>query len=117
SASDIFITTPWYEPFGITPLEAMACGTPVIGSDVGGIAFTVRKNETGRLVPPKRPELLAKEMLSLLTNKNQLRAMSKQASEYVRNTFTWNTVNEQICELYEKIIPVCRDKKKLQHLK
>lgn len=47
SAADVFVTTPWYEPFGITPLEAMACGTPVIGSNVGGVKFTVSDGETG----------------------------------------------------------------------
>src|SRR5690606_15678826 len=50
NAADMFVTTPWYEPFGITPLEAMACGTPVVGSNVGGIKFTVRDGETGYLV-------------------------------------------------------------------
>lgn len=54
-AADVFISTPWYEPFGITPLEAMACGTPVIGSDVGGIKYSVVDGKTGFLVPPKRP--------------------------------------------------------------
>src|SRR5205814_8009319 len=59
SAADVFVTTPWYEPFGITPLEAMACATPVVGSNVGGIKFTVRDGETGYLVPPGNPEALA----------------------------------------------------------
>src|SRR5690606_16192622 len=39
-AADVFVTTPWYEPFGITPLEAMGCGVPVIGARVGGIQYT-----------------------------------------------------------------------------
>src|SRR5690606_19942270 len=42
SAADVFVTMPWYEPFGITPLESMACGTPVVGARVGGIKYTVR---------------------------------------------------------------------------
>ncbi len=47
SAADVFISTPWYEPFGITPLEAMACGTPVIGANVGGIKHTVVDERNG----------------------------------------------------------------------
>ena len=52
SAADVFVTTPWYEPFGITPLEAMACATPVIGARVGGVKYSVLDGETGYLVPP-----------------------------------------------------------------
>ena len=59
AAADVFVTTPWYEPFGITPLEAMACGTPVIGSAVGGIQHSVVDGVTGYLVPPRDPAALA----------------------------------------------------------
>ena len=55
SAADVFVTTPWYEPFGITPVEAMACATPVIGSHVGGIRTTVEDGKTGYLVPRAIP--------------------------------------------------------------
>src|SRR5918993_18914 len=65
AAADLFVTTPWYEPFGITPLESMACGTPVIGSNVGGIKYSVRDGETGYLVPPRDPDLLAERLAYL----------------------------------------------------
>ncbi|MFX6637343.1 glycosyltransferase, partial [Acinetobacter baumannii] len=61
-AANVFVTTPWYEPFGITPLEAMACGRPVIGADVGGIRHTVVDGETGYLVPPHDPPALAERL-------------------------------------------------------
>src|SRR5690606_2370994 len=47
NAADVFVSTPWYEPFGITPLEAMACGVPVIGANVGGIKYSIAHNKTG----------------------------------------------------------------------
>ena len=59
SSADIFVTTLWYEPFGITPVTAMACGTSVIGSRVEGIKFTVREGQNGYLVAPNDPEVLA----------------------------------------------------------
>jgi D-inositol-3-phosphate glycosyltransferase len=59
SAGDVEVTTPWYEPFGLTPLEAMACARPVIGSAVGGITFTIKDGETGLLVPARDPAALA----------------------------------------------------------
>ena len=55
AACDVFVTTPWYEPFGITPLEAMASARPVIGSAVGGIRYSVVDGVTGFLVPPRDP--------------------------------------------------------------
>src|SRR5205085_10558873 len=79
SAGDIAVTTPWYEPFGLTPLEAMACGRPVIGSNVGGIKFTVQDGQTGRLVPPRDPEALA-DCLQTLLEQPALREQMGQAA-------------------------------------
>jgi D-inositol-3-phosphate glycosyltransferase len=100
SAADIFITTPWYEPFGITPLEAMACGTPVIGANVGGIKFSVVDGETGYLVPSGDPFALAEKAARLFHDEALLARMKENALKRVNGTFTWRIVCDQIKELY-----------------
>jgi D-inositol-3-phosphate glycosyltransferase len=105
-AADVFVTTPWYEPFGITPLEAMACATPVVGSDVGGIKYSVVDGKTGFLVPPRSPELLAEKVSLLLNNEELLTGMGRAALKHVQNNFTWAKVAEQIDALYEEILDV-----------
>lgn len=104
SAADIFITTPWYEPFGITPLEAMACGTPVIGSNVGGIKFTVRDGETGYLVPPNDPDALAERITHLYQHPKLLSVFRRQAIRRANDLFTWHKVTSAIAALYEDVI-------------
>lgn len=103
SASDIFIATPWYEPFGITPLEAMACGTPVIGSNVGGIKYTVLEGKTGLLVPPKDPVALALRVSLMLSNDILLESMSKHSLTRVNALFTWKKVANMLSIAYEEI--------------
>jgi D-inositol-3-phosphate glycosyltransferase len=102
-AADLFITTPWYEPFGITPLESMACGTPVIGSAVGGIKHTVVDGKTGFLVAPHAPQLLAEKVSLLINNPGLLKRMGKQALEHVHHSFTWKKVAEQMMDLYAAV--------------
>ncbi len=92
AASDVFVTTPWYEPFGITPLEAMACGTPVIGANVGGIAYTVEHGETGYLVPPKDPDALAGKLSLLLSQPALANHLGQLAVRRVQASFTWETI-------------------------
>lgn len=104
NAADIFITTPWYEPFGITPLEAMACGTPVIGSNVGGIKFSVAHAKTGFLVPPNDPSILSERMLQLLTDVALTKQFSINAVKHVNALFTWKAVTKQVAEIYETVI-------------
>lgn len=104
SAADVFVTTPWYEPFGITPLEAMACGTPVIGSQVGGVQFTVKDGETGYLVPPNAPELLAERLLHLAENLPLRSLLGQQAIRRCQEHFTWPKVTSAVAALYEDVL-------------
>lgn len=102
-ASDFFISTPWYEPFGITPLEAMACGTPVIGSAVGGIKYTVKDRETGFLVPPNDPEALALAVREGISCPDKYRALCRNALKRVNAHFTWSFVAQRASQLYNRI--------------
>jgi D-inositol-3-phosphate glycosyltransferase len=104
AAADIFITTPWYEPFGITPLEAMACGTPVIGANVGGIKYSVADGKTGALVSPHDPKGLADKVAELLADKETLKLMGINAIRRVNQYFTWAKVAGKVSDLYRKIL-------------
>ena len=104
AAADIFITTPWYEPFGITPLEAMACGTAVIGADVGGIKYSILDGKTGLLVPPKDPQALADKINELLMRRPVLEEMGRNGIKRVQALFTWERVAQLMSRLYDKAI-------------
>lgn len=104
SAADVFVTTPWYEPFGITPIEAMACGTPVIGADVGGIKYSVRDGQTGYLVPPNDADALGERLAYLFDRPQLLRHFSQQALQRVNRLFTWRRVSGQIADVYEEVL-------------
>jgi D-inositol-3-phosphate glycosyltransferase len=104
SAADIFATTPWYEPFGITPLEAMACGTPVIGADVGGIRYSVADGTTGYLVPPNDPAALAGRMAELFQAPQRMREMRSACVQRVNAQFTWRKVVRSLAGLYEAVV-------------
>lgn len=104
SAADLFVSTPWYEPFGITPLEAMACGTPVIGANVGGIKYSVADGETGFLVPPKAPALLAGKIVLALNDAPLLQRMSAASVERVERYFTWEKVARLTDAFYNRTI-------------
>jgi D-inositol-3-phosphate glycosyltransferase len=104
SAADVIVTTPWYEPYGLTPLEAMACGRPVIGSAVGGISFTIKDGVTGYLVPPRDPDALAERLASMLKRPELRRRMGKAACLRIAREFTWPTVVERTATLYERVL-------------
>jgi D-inositol-3-phosphate glycosyltransferase len=111
SAADVFITTPWYEPFGITPLESMACGTPVIGSDVGGIKYSVADGKTGFLVRPRDPRALAAKVGFLLSNDDLLQRMSTHSLARVNALFTWKKVANMLSTIYNELLQTSVDSK------
>ncbi|MFW5972955.1 MAG: glycosyltransferase, partial [Bacteroidota bacterium] len=104
SAADVFVTTPWYEPFGITPLESMACGTPVIGSRVGGIQYSVLDGVTGYLVPPNDAQALAQRLETIFSDPALRRTLGRKAIERANAKFTWEGVTRQIVALYEGVL-------------
>ena len=100
AACDVFVTTPWYEPFGITPLEAMACARPVVGSAVGGVQYTVRDSVTGLLVPPKDPAALADALAALRADPALAAAMGAAGLARARSDFTWDGVARSLAEVF-----------------
>jgi glycosyltransferase involved in cell wall biosynthesis len=104
AAADVAVTTPWYEPFGLTPLEAMACSVPVIGSSVGGIAFTIADGQTGYLVPPRDPEALCDRLDDVLSDPERRRLMGQAGRARVLAAFTWQQVATRTAELYDDLL-------------
>jgi glycosyltransferase involved in cell wall biosynthesis len=103
SAADVFATTPWYEPFGITVLESMACGTPVIGSDVGGIKSTILDGKTGFLVPPNEPAMLGERMAQLLNDHKLMMYFRENGMRHVHQNYTWMRATHLTADMYERI--------------
>ena len=101
SAANVFVTTPWYEPFGITPVEAMACGTPVIGAAVGGIKNTVIDGQTGFLVPPNDPDALAQKLAWLQKHPKTAQRLGWAGMRRAYRHYTWRSVAERIADVYE----------------
>jgi D-inositol-3-phosphate glycosyltransferase len=84
-------------------LEAMACGTPVIASEVGGLAYLVKDGETGFTIPDQDPDMLC-EKISLLLNDQDLRLrMSAEAAEYAQD-YAWDKIANQIVEVYKELV-------------
>lgn len=104
SAANVACAPSYYEPFGLVPVEAMACGTPVVASRVGGIRFTVKNKKTGFLVPPRHHKALANKIYLLLTNLALRKKMSKEAVHRVRRKFNNNVLGRKINNLFKKLI-------------
>ncbi|MCV7444362.1 glycosyltransferase [Mycobacterium paraense] len=108
-SADLVACTPWYEPFGIVPLEAMACGVPVVAAAVGGIRDTVVDDMTGRLVPPRDPDALAEAITPLLRDGDRRRALGRAGRERAGARYTWDRVAADTERVYERVVPARRE--------
>jgi D-inositol-3-phosphate glycosyltransferase len=103
AAADVFVMPSHYESFGMVVLEAMACGTPVVASKVGGLTSTVVSGETGFLVPQGDGQAFARAILRLLASAS-LRAAYSRASLRRIQTFTWPCIVDRTVKLYRHLL-------------
>ena len=103
SAADILIMPSYYESFGMVALEAMACGTPVIASQVGGLAFLVQDGVTGFVVPGGDVPALAKTLTKLIQQPELRAHLGRQAAEYA-GWYSWDKISTRIKTVYDELL-------------
>ncbi|MFI0352689.1 glycosyltransferase [Actinomadura sp. 9N407] len=101
-SADLVVTLPWYEPFGMVPLEAMACGVPVVATGVGGHLDSIVDGVTGVLVAPRRPVETARRIRDLLADPTRRAAMGFAGSDRARSRYSWTRIARETLTVYER---------------
>jgi glycosyltransferase involved in cell wall biosynthesis len=103
SASAV-VCAPWYEPFGIVPLEAMACGIPVVAASVGGLIDSVVDGVTGVHVPPRDPEAIASALAGLLRDDARRIRLGTAGHQRVTSRYSWERIAADTETVYRRTI-------------
>jgi D-inositol-3-phosphate glycosyltransferase len=103
SAAEAVVVPSHYESFGLVALEAMACGTPVVASQVGGLAFLIRDGVTGFTVPADEPQSLADCLRRLVTDPALRLQMGENAANFARE-YRWQNIAEKVLNLYQQVV-------------
>jgi D-inositol-3-phosphate glycosyltransferase len=102
-SADVVVCAPWYEPFGIVPLEAMACGRPVIATGVGGLIDTVVEDVTGLHVPARDPEAIAEAVTAMLDDPELRRRYGDAGRSRATSRYTWRRIAADTSRVYERL--------------
>jgi len=92
------------EPFGKVILEAMACGKPVVASNIGGPTHIIKEGKTGFLVPPGQPKAIAERILELLNDESRMKEMGRNARRVVVRRYSWDKIAEAYHKLYNSLL-------------
>jgi len=103
SAADVVVVPSHYESFGMVALEAMACGTPVVASQVGGLAFLVQDGVTGFVVPDGEPEILGNRLKELILNPDLRDRLGQQANRLAQS-YSWERIAGEIKSVYQELL-------------
>ncbi|MBT2501138.1 glycosyltransferase [Curtobacterium sp. ISL-83] len=103
-SADVVVCAPWYEPFGIVPLEAMACGRPVVASSVGGLIDTVVEDATGLHVPPRDEDAVAVAVAMLLDEPERREALGAAGRKRAETKYTWQKVAADSERVYDRLV-------------
>jgi D-inositol-3-phosphate glycosyltransferase len=96
------VCVPWYEPFGIVPLEAMACGRPVVASAVGGLTDTVVHGVTGLHVPPRNPDALVAALRELTRDDLMTETFGLSGRDRVVARYSWDRIAQDTFRVYTR---------------
>ncbi|MBX6751007.1 MAG: glycosyltransferase [Micromonosporaceae bacterium] len=99
-SADVVACTPWYEPFGLTPLEAMACGVPVVARAVGGLRDSVVDGSTGFLVPPGDRRALVEALGAVLADEGRRREFGAAARLRAVSRYGWSRQAAAVASVY-----------------
>lgn len=103
-SADVVVCAPWYEPFGIVPLEAMACGVPVVASSVGGLIDSVVDGATGRHVPPRDVEAVTDAVRGLLLDEPLRRALGANGRARMASRYSWSRIAADTERAYLEVV-------------
>jgi D-inositol-3-phosphate glycosyltransferase len=102
-SADVVLCTPWYEPFGMVALEAMACGAPVVASAVGGLVDTVVDGRTGVLVPPRDPSAIAHAVRAMLADPRYRLRLGAEGVRRARRRYSWDRIAAGMLDVYAQV--------------